>query len=85
MAPIDPGSRRLAALAVLLALAGGAAADPVGVPSEAGQVRGLIEARHHAVLSSEIAGRIARLTVEAGQPFALGKTLADAFHNGIEP
>ncbi|MCW2238367.1 efflux RND transporter periplasmic adaptor subunit [Azospirillum canadense] len=40
-----------------------------------GGVRALIEARQHAVLSSEIAGRIARLSVEPGQAFKAGQTL----------
>ncbi|NUB22378.1 biotin/lipoyl-binding protein, partial [Azospirillum formosense] len=35
----------------------------------------MIEARQHAVLSSEIAGRIGRITVEAGQSFKAGQTL----------
>ncbi|MFV3077982.1 efflux RND transporter periplasmic adaptor subunit [Niveispirillum fermenti] len=40
-----------------------------------GGVRALIEARQHAVLSSEIAGRISRITVEPGQAFKAGQTL----------
>ena len=50
-----------------------AAADPAPAPS--GGVRALIEARQHAVLSSEIAGRIGRITVETGQSFKAGQTL----------
>ncbi|WP_448191405.1 efflux RND transporter periplasmic adaptor subunit [Azospirillum sp. sgz301742] len=52
----------------------------VGTPAFAqdpgqGQVRALIEARRHAVLSAEIPGRIARLAVEAGERFKAGDVL----------
>lgn len=40
-----------------------------------GEVRALIEARQHAVLSAEIPGRIARLSIEAGQSFKTGDLL----------
>jgi RND family efflux transporter MFP subunit len=40
-----------------------------------GQVRALIEARRHAVLSAEIAGRITRLAAQAGQSFKAGEVL----------
>ncbi|PWC45928.1 hypothetical protein TSO221_15035 [Azospirillum sp. TSO22-1] len=40
-----------------------------------GQVRALIEARRHAVLSAEIPGRIARMAVDAGQGFKAGDVL----------
>lgn len=65
--------RFLAALAFALASFPLAAADPAPAPE--GGVRALIEARQHAVLSSEIAGRIGRITVEAGQSFKAGQTL----------
>lgn len=43
-------------------------------PADTG-VRALVEARQHAVLSSQIPGRIARITVEPGQAFKAGQTL----------
>ncbi len=49
-----------------------------GAPSamaQDGQVRALIEARQHAVLSSEIAGRISHIAVETGQSFKAGQVL----------
>lgn len=51
------------------------AADEGGAAPGGGSVRALIEARQHAVLSSEIAGRIARLPVEPGQSFKAGQLL----------
>ncbi len=49
---------------------------PATPPTAAdGGVRALIEARQHAVLSSEIAGRIGRIAVEPGQAFKAGQTL----------
>ncbi len=55
--------------------AAGDGPPPSAGPAAEVGVRALIEARHHAVLSSEIAGRIARITVEAGQGFKAGQTL----------
>jgi len=72
---------RTIAAALLLALvpapsfAAGDAVPASAGPAAEGGVRALIEARQHAVLSSEIAGRIARITVEAGQGFKSGQTL----------
>jgi membrane fusion protein, multidrug efflux system len=67
----------VAALAAMMGLAGWAgdawSEDAAGTPG--GGVRALIEARGHAVLSSEIAGRIAKIAVEPGQGFAAGDTL----------
>lgn len=40
-----------------------------------GEVRALIEARRHAVLSAEISGRIARMALDAGQSFKTGDVL----------
>jgi len=67
-----PGGRRLMAGAMALVAALAAA-----VPAMAGdgQVRALVEARRHAVLSAEIPGRIARISVEAGQGFKAGEVL----------
>ena len=71
--------RVAAALSVALApaplLAAAETVPSMAPPAVDGGVRALIEARHHAVLSSEIAGRIARLAVEPGQAFKAGQTL----------
>lgn len=64
---------RRAALAAVLLLGAGTPAPAQDAGQ--GQVRALIEARRHAVLSAEIPGRIARLTVEAGQSFTAGDVL----------
>ncbi|MBP2231000.1 RND family efflux transporter MFP subunit [Azospirillum agricola] len=62
-----------AALAATLpGWAGGAA---LAQDAAQGQVRALVEAKRHAVLSAEIPGRIARLGVEAGQGFKAGEVL----------
>ncbi|PWC40482.1 hypothetical protein TSO352_01250 [Azospirillum sp. TSO35-2] len=64
-------------VAVLLGLLGGGAALSPALAQDAaqGQVRALIEARRHAVLSAEIPGRIARMSVDAGQSFKAGDLL----------
>lgn len=72
--------RRVAAAALIaggLAAGGGLSASRPALAQDAaqGQVRALIEARRHAVLSAEIPGRIARLSVEAGQSFKAGDVL----------
>lgn len=65
-----------AAAAISVAVVGLSAAIESSAGDIAGeQVRALIEARHHAVLSSEIPGRVARLSVEAGQSFKAGEVL----------
>lgn len=53
----------------------GAQGQTGGPPAVDGGVRALIEAHQHALLSSEIAGRISRITVEPGQSFKAGQTL----------
>lgn len=66
-----------AGAALLIALLGGGLASTPAAAQDAsqGQVRALIEARRHAVLSSEIPGRIARMSVDAGQSFKAGDLL----------
>ncbi len=60
-----------------LLLGGGLAVFRPALAQDAGQgqVRALVEAKRHAVLSAEIPGRIARLGVEAGQGFKAGDVL----------
>jgi RND family efflux transporter MFP subunit len=71
---IRPGA---AAGALLIALLGGDLASTPAAAQDAlqGQVRALIGAKRHAVLSSEIPGRIARMSVDAGQSFKAGDLL----------
>lgn len=64
----------LGAAALVVALLG-AAAPALAQDAAQGQVRALVEARRHAVLSAEIPGRIARLGVDAGQSFKAGDVL----------
>lgn len=67
-------ARAAALLGVLLG--GGLASTPAAAQDVSqGQVRALIEAKRHAVLSSEIPGRIARMSVDAGQGFKAGDLL----------
>lgn len=75
-------SRSCAALVVLTAAATAAAQD--GNPGVGGQARALIEAHRHAVLSSEIPGRIRTLTVEPGQAFEAGAVLVVFDCAGLE-
>ncbi|CAO3437998.1 efflux RND transporter periplasmic adaptor subunit [Azospirillum doebereinerae] len=63
------------AAALGIVLPGGAGSPALAQDAGQGQVRALIEAKRHAVLSSEIPGRIARLAVEAGQSFKAGEVL----------
>ena len=65
------------AFALVAVLLGGGLASAPALAQDAsqGQVRALIEARRHAVLSSEIPGRIARMSVDAGQSFKAGELL----------
>lgn len=72
-----PAVRATALAAVLLGLLGGGSALSPALAQDAaqGQVRALIEARRHAVLSAEIPGRIARMSVDAGQSFKAGDLL----------
>ncbi|MBP2307523.1 efflux RND transporter periplasmic adaptor subunit [Azospirillum melinis] len=74
---LDVRSGIAAGAALLIALLGGGLASTPAVAQDAsqGQVRALIEARRHAVLSSEIPGRIARMSVDAGQSFKAGELL----------
>lgn len=69
--------QRSANAVVSTALVLGTLLSAWGFPAQAeeGQVRALVEARQHAVLSSEIAGRISRMAVEAGQSFKAGTVL----------
>ncbi|WP_345773877.1 efflux RND transporter periplasmic adaptor subunit [Azospirillum endophyticum] len=70
-----PGAAGAAFLLIAL-LGGGFASTPAAAQDAAqGQVRALVEARRHAVLSSEIPGRIARMGVDAGQSFKAGDLL----------
>lgn len=74
--PAAASARPLLGAAILSAVL----AVPVFSPALAqdagqGQVRALIEARRHAVLSAEISGRIARMAVESGQGFKAGEVL----------
>lgn len=66
-------SVRGAALAALLLGTGSGTA--LAQDAAQGQVRALVEAKRHAVLSAEIPGRIARMSVDAGQGFKAGDVL----------
>lgn len=66
---------RRAAAAVLAAAVLAAGGPALAQDASQGQVRALIEAKRHAVLSAEIPGRIARMAVEAGQSFKAGEVL----------
>lgn len=70
-------SAALGAATLLVALLGGAFASTPAAAQDAwqGEVRSLIAAKRHAVLSSEIPGRIARMSVDAGQSFKAGELL----------
>lgn len=68
--------RRVAVAAVLPVLAGGAAA-PVVAQDGALAARGLIVPAREAVLSAEIAGRIATMPVRAGSRFDKGTVLVE--------
>lgn len=73
----EPKSRAAPRAAILAFMLGSLFVASAAFAEDAaqGQVRALIEARHHAVLSAEIAGRIARIAIDAGQRFKAGDVL----------